>query len=76
LQLKQILWGLGPVIAAVLFFAVVPAEKVNPNVYEYTPEQRSGWDAWRTDLPEPKILHKKSGLRMAIEGRLVWLGVL
>jgi hypothetical protein len=34
---------------------------------------RTGWDAWNVDTSK---LQRKNGLRMAIEGRLKWLGVI
>jgi hypothetical protein len=72
--MKIVLMVLGFCGVMVLFFGVVPAAKVDEAVREEPAEKPSGpWSGWG----EPgRVIAYKSGLRIAVEGRLKWLGVL
>lgn len=53
-------------------FVFLPTEKIDPYIDDGRP-RITGWAAWQDDGRAP--MERKSGLRIAIEGRLKWLGV-
>jgi hypothetical protein len=64
------------VAVATLFFVVIPTSKVDPWVRAPS-DSPSYFIAPGVTAQEPGPgLYHKSGLRLAIEGRLRWLGVL
>jgi hypothetical protein len=73
MRMRYGLMVLGLVGLMVVGFVMLPAEKVNEFVLPATGPSSSGWASF-ANAPGP-ALPRKSGLRIAVEGRLKWLGI-
>jgi hypothetical protein len=67
-------WFYGGMVLAAVLFVVTPTEKVDEYVRG---TEQSAFAAVTTGpwADPPKPLYRKSGLRIAVEGRLAWLGL-